>query len=131
MRKRPFLVSRHMLCDLLATYDLIAIVISGLAARYIYLVAYRGEETPNLEYASIILVTSIFFQFVARQNDLYDTGKVEEFLSQLNAMIYVCAATFAMTFVMLFFMKASDFYSRVWFIHLVSHLSGICQHRAW
>jgi putative colanic acid biosynthesis UDP-glucose lipid carrier transferase len=102
-----------MLCDLLATYDLFAIVISGLLARYIY---YGAEHTLILEYASLILVTSVFFHLGARQNGLYDTGKVEEFLSQIYAMIYVCAATFALTFVMLFFMKASDTYSRLWFI---------------
>jgi len=106
-----------MLCDLLAAYDLIAIVLSGLAARYIYLIAYKSVESPILEYASLILVTSIFFQFAARQNRLYDAAKVEDFLSQLNTMIYVCAATFAMTFIMLFFMKQSEFYSRVWFIY--------------
>ena len=117
LQKRPFLVSRHMLCDLLAAYDLIAIVVSGLAARYFYLVAYKGAETPILEYASLILVTSIFFQFVARQNHLYDAAKVEDCPSQLYTMIYVWAATFAMTFIMLFFIKASDFYSRVWFIY--------------
>src|SRR5208337_3437815 len=117
LRKKPFLVSRHMLCDLLAAYDLIAIVLSGLAARYIYLIAYKSVESPILEYASLILVTSIFFQFAARQNRLYDAAKVEDFLSQLNTMIYVCAATFAMTFIMLFFMKQSEFYSRVWFIY--------------
>jgi putative colanic acid biosynthesis UDP-glucose lipid carrier transferase len=117
VRKRPFLVSRHILCDLLAAYDLLAIVISGLLARYIYLSSYRGEETLILEYASLILATSIFFQLLARQRGLYDTAKIEDFLSQIYAMIYVCAATFALTFVMLFFMKASDFYSRVWFVH--------------
>jgi len=111
--KRPFLVSRNMLCDLLATYDLLAIVTSGLLARYIY---YGAEKWLILEYASLILVTSIFFHLVARQNGLYNTDKVDEFLSQIYAMIYVCAATFALTFVMLFFMKASDTYSRVWFI---------------
>ncbi len=71
----------------------------------------------NLEYASLILVTSIMFQFVARQQGLYDTGKVEDYLSQLYAMISACAATFAITFVVLFFLKASDFYSRMWFIY--------------
>ena len=103
MRKRPFLVSRHILCDLLAAYDLLAIVISGLLARYIYLSSYRGEETLILEYASLILATSISSQLLARQRGLYDTAKIEDFLSQIYAMIYVCAATFALTFVMLFF----------------------------
>ena len=117
LRKSPFLVSRRMLCDVLATYDLLAIVGSGLLARYIYLDAYRGEEMLNLEYASLILVTSILFQLVARQQGLYDTDKVEEFLSQLYLMIYTCATTFAITFVILFFLKASDFYSRAWFIY--------------
>jgi putative colanic acid biosysnthesis UDP-glucose lipid carrier transferase len=117
LRKGPFLVSRRMLCDILATYDLLAIAISGFLARYIYLDAYRGEAVLSLEYASLILVASVLFQVVARQQGLYDTGKVEEFLSQLYVMIYTCASTFAITFVMLFFLKASDFYSRVWFVH--------------
>ena len=117
LRKKPFLVSRPMLCDLLALYDLVAIVVSGLAARYIHLVTYRSVETQILEYASLILVTAVFFQFVARQNRLYDAAKVEDLQSQLYTTIYVWAATFAMTFIMLFFMKASDFYSRAWFIY--------------
>ena len=106
-----------MLFDLLAVYDLVAIVISGLAARYIHLLTYKSVETLSLEYAGLILVTAIFFQFVARQNRLYDAAKVEDLQSQLYTMINVCAATFAMTFIMLFFMKVSDFYSRVWFIY--------------
>ena len=106
-----------MLCDLLAVYDLVAIVVSGLAARHIHLVTYKSVETQILEYASLILVTAIFFQFVARQNRLYDAAKVEDLPSQLYTTIYVWAATFAMTFIMLFFMKASDFYSRAWFIY--------------
>ncbi len=117
LQKQPFLVSRHMLCDLLAVFDLVAIVVSGLAARYIHLVAYNNVETLTLEYAGLILVTAIFFQFVARQNRLYDATKVEDLPSQLYTMINVCAATFAMTFIMLFFLKASDFYSRAWFIY--------------
>src|SRR6516164_4948722 len=95
LRKSPFLVSRRMLCDILATYDLLAIVTSGLLARYTYLEAYRGEAMLNLEYASLILVTSILFQLVARRQGLYDTDKVEEFLPQLYVMIYTCATTFA------------------------------------
>ena len=109
-----------MLCDLLAAYDIIAIVVSGLAARYFYLIAYRSLDTPILEYASLIIVTSLFFQFVARQNGLYDADKVEDLLSQLYKLIYICAATFSMTFILLFFIKASDFYSRSWFIYWVA-----------
>ena len=119
-----------MLCDLLAVYDLVAIVVSGLAARYIHLVTYRSVETQILEYASLILVTAVFFQFVARQNRLYDAAKVEDLPSQLYTTIYVWAATFAMTFIMLFFMKASDFYSRAWFIYWSAHFPGVCQLRA-
>lgn len=106
-----------MLCDLLAVYDLIAIVLSGLLARYIHQQNYKGVENQILEYASLILVTSVLFQLVASKNHLYDPNKIEFFQSQLYTAIYVWAATFAITFMMLFFMKASDIYSRMWFIY--------------
>ncbi len=94
-----------MLCDMLAAHDFVAIVVSGWVARYIHLVAYKTGATPIFEYASLIFVAAVFFQFVARQNHLYDPDKVEDFLSQLYALSSACAATFAMTFIMLFFMK--------------------------
>src|SRR6516164_887843 len=75
--KKPFLVSLQMLCDLLAAYDLVAILASGLLARYVY----PGEETPIFEYLSLILVAAVFFQFVARQTGLYDASKIENFSS--------------------------------------------------
>jgi Undecaprenyl-phosphate glucose phosphotransferase len=110
--KRPFLVSLQMLCDLLAAYDLVAILASGLLARYVY----PGEATPILEYLSLILVTAVFFQFVARQTGLYDASKIENFSSQLYSMLYVFMATFAITFMMLFFLKISTYFSRIWFV---------------
>lgn len=101
-----------MLSDLLAAYDLLAIVASGLLARYVY----PGEQTAILEYASLILVAAVFFQFVAHQTGLYNASKIENFLSQLYSMLYVYMATFAITFMLLFFLKVSTYFSRIWFL---------------
>ena len=109
---RPFQVSLQMLCDLLAAYDLVAILASGLLARYVY----PGDETPIFEYLSLMLATAVFFQFVARQTGLYDSSKIENFPSQFYAILYVYMATFAITFMMLFFLKISTYFSRIWFM---------------
>ena len=61
-------------------------------------------------------MTAVFFQFVARQTGLYDASKIENFSSQLYSMLYVYMATFAITFMMLFFLKISTYFSRIWFM---------------
>ena len=61
-------------------------------------------------------MTAVFFQFVARQTGLYDSSKIENFSSQFHATLYVYMATFAITFMMLFFLKVSTYFSRIWFM---------------
>jgi hypothetical protein len=92
--KSPPVVSPVMLYGLLGVYDIWAMAGGGLLARFIFLASYRGVETSILEYASLVLATSIAFQIIARKNNLDDEARVRDFQSQLPVAIYVCAATY-------------------------------------
>jgi FlaA1/EpsC-like NDP-sugar epimerase len=110
------LLYRPMLIDIIAGYDIVAMFCSALLSRFLYLSIYKGSPTPLLDYVSVILIAATSFHFFARQNGLYDTEMLPHFSSQLSSLIYVCLATFATAFVVLFFLKISDRFSRVWFL---------------
>jgi putative colanic acid biosynthesis UDP-glucose lipid carrier transferase len=114
--KKSLFVSRQIISDILAVIDCVSMIFCGVVARYLYLNIYKGADTAFFDYFSLILVVTIFFQFVARQNKLYDAAKIDSFSSQLFAGIYVCSVTFALAVMMLFFLKTSDLYSRIWMV---------------
>jgi putative colanic acid biosynthesis UDP-glucose lipid carrier transferase len=108
-------VSWQMLVDLLTVYDIVAMVTCGLLAHYLYFIVYQGVDTSPLEYVGLMLMATVLFQFVGRQHGLYSFRKIESFTSLLFSSIYTSAVTFAIVAVILFFLKASQLYSRIWF----------------
>ena len=106
---------RHLLIEIIAVYDCVAIIASGFIAQVIYFAAYKREIPQLTGYLSIILAAAIIFQLVARQRGQYNKDRIYDWAWQLSSLIYLCAVTFIVTFALLFFMKTSDHYSRVWF----------------
>src|SRR5271165_6860566 len=88
-------ISWHMLVDLLTVYDIVAMVASGELARYLYLIVYKGIDASPLEYAGLMLMATVLFQFVARERGLYSITRMESLTSQLFLAIYVSVVTFA------------------------------------
>ncbi len=112
--QKSFRISYQMLSDLLAVYDIGAIILCGIMARLFYFGVQRRIDTDFLEYLSVILLATISFQFIARQSGLYDPDKIKKFSTQLSLSIYVSGTTFAITLIILFFIKISQHYSRIW-----------------
>ena len=59
-------------------------------------------------------LVALAFHFIARQKGLYDTATLTNFPSQLATVLYVWAATCASLFMVLFFLKISERFSRLW-----------------
>ncbi|MFZ0569704.1 MAG: undecaprenyl-phosphate glucose phosphotransferase [Rhodomicrobium sp.] len=114
--------SRKMLFDLLSIYDLMAIVASAWLSYYFYLVLFLQTSVGPLSYLLIVIVTAILFHTIARQSGLYELPSDFNVASQLSSLIYVCAATIASAFVMLFFFKIQTEFSRVWVLLWVTLL---------
>jgi putative colanic acid biosysnthesis UDP-glucose lipid carrier transferase len=108
-------ISLGTLVEAVAIFDTAAVVLSGLLAKFLYLSAYQGIVDEH-NYLGVILLSTLIFQFVARQGGRYDAGRIQNFSWQISSVIYLCAASFSVTFVLLFFMKISADYSRIWFI---------------
>src|ERR1700754_5155558 len=108
-------ISLGTLVEAVAIFDTAAVVLSGLLAKFLYLSAYQGIADEH-NYLGVILLSTLIFQFVARQGGRYDAGRIPNFSWQISSIIYLSAASFSVTFVLLFFMKISADYSRIWFI---------------
>jgi putative colanic acid biosysnthesis UDP-glucose lipid carrier transferase len=112
--KRPRLLSRKMLAEMMVAFDFISIFSAGFAARYLYVVLQEGKQLDLLNCVSIMSLVALGFHFVGRQNGLYDTAKLTDFSEQLSGVLYVWVSTSALLFATLFFLKLSDQVSRLW-----------------
>jgi len=111
-----------MIFDLLALYDVVAIIISAWLSYYCYIELFLHTSVEQPSYVVVIIFVSILFHTIARQSGQYELQPNFSFASQLSALIYICAATIASAFVMLFFMKIQTEFSRIWLIVWMSFL---------
>ncbi len=114
--------SRKMLLDILSIYDLAAIAASAWISYYTYLVLFLHASVDPLSYLLIIIITTILFHTIARQSGQYAFHLDLNFASQLSSLIYICTATIASAFVMLFFLKIQTEFSRIWVLLWVTLL---------
>ncbi|MGO9459671.1 MAG: undecaprenyl-phosphate glucose phosphotransferase [Rhodomicrobium sp.] len=108
--------TRKMIFDLLALYDVLAIIASAWLSYYFYLTLFLHRSVEKPSYFVVIAFVSILFHTIARQSGQYELKPNFSFASQLSALIYICAATIASAFVMLFFLKIQTEFSRIWLI---------------
>jgi len=109
-------LTRKMIFDMLALYDVLAIVASAWLSYYSYLVLFLNTSVEKPSYLVVIASVSILFHTIARQSGQYERQQNFSFASQLSALIYICAVTIASAFVMLFFLKIQTEFSRIWLV---------------
>jgi Undecaprenyl-phosphate glucose phosphotransferase len=107
-------ISLGTLVEAVGIFDTAAVFCSGLLAKFLYLSVYQGIADEH-NYLGVILLSTLIFQFIARQGGRYDVGRIQNFSCQISSIIFLCATSFSITFVLLFFMKISADYSRIWF----------------
>lgn len=107
-------VSRKMLAEIMVAFDSISIFAAGFAAKYMYVAVQGGAQLDTLNYLSIMSLVALGFHFIARQRGLYDTARMTDFPSQLSSVLYVWLTTCASLFMVLFFLKISERFSRLW-----------------
>lgn len=112
--KKSRFFSRRMLADMLAVFDCISIFAAGFAAKYFYAAFQEGGQLDWFNYASIMSLVALGFHFIGRQKGLYDTARLTNFPAQLSFVLHAWMATCASLFMVLFFMKISERFSRLW-----------------
>ncbi len=105
-----------MLSEIMIVFDSVAIFAAGFSAEYVYSLTSSDTLSANINYISVMTFVALGFYFIARQRGLYETSKVTDFSEQFASAIYVWITAFALAFMMLFFLKVSDEFSRVWFL---------------
>ncbi|MGO9983718.1 MAG: undecaprenyl-phosphate glucose phosphotransferase [Rhodomicrobium sp.] len=110
------LLSKNMLFDVLAVYDIGCIISSAVVAYYLYIVLILHTSANVLSYMQIVSFVAIIFHTIARQSGQYRFRSPFSFSSQLSTLIYISAKTIAVTFAILFFLKVSAEFSRMWLL---------------
>ncbi len=72
-----------------------------------------------------ILIAAFIFIIIARQNGEYNSRKINNVTWQFGSLISICVATFGFTFAVLFFLKISAVFSRVWFATWAGSFLGL------
>lgn len=103
-----------MLTEIMVAFDSVSIFAAGFVAKYVYVVAQSGRQLDDYNYISIMFLVALAFHFVARQKGLYDPARLTDFPAQLSSVLYVWLTTCASLFAVLFFLKISDHFSRLW-----------------
>jgi putative colanic acid biosynthesis UDP-glucose lipid carrier transferase len=103
-----------MLAGIMATYDFIAIFVAGFAAEYLYGALPLGTQLDSLNNVSIMFLGALSFHLIARQRGLYNVVRLTDFSAQLSSLLYVWMATCASLFMVFFFLKISEHFSRLW-----------------
>jgi len=109
-------LSRSMLSEIMIAYDTVAIFAAGFAAEYLYSATSTDVLSASSNYISIMTFVALGFHFIARQRGLYEPSGLTDFSEQLASVIYVWITAFALAFMVLFFLKVSDAFSRAWFL---------------
>ncbi|MEJ2116926.1 MAG: undecaprenyl-phosphate glucose phosphotransferase [Alphaproteobacteria bacterium] len=115
--KRNRFLSRKMLVEIMVAFDAVSIFAAGFAAEYIYVGFHHGNPLDTINYLSIMSLVVLTFYFVGYQRGLYDTAKLTSFSAQLSSVFYVWVTTCAFLLVVLFFLKVSDTFSRLWSLY--------------
>src|ERR1700756_1505747 len=97
-------ISLGTLVEAVGIFDTAAVFCGGLLAKFLYLSAYQGIGDEH-NYPAIILLSTLIFQFIARQGGRYDAARIQNFSWQISSIIYLWATSFSVTFALLFFMK--------------------------
>ncbi len=103
-----------MLIEIAIVFDIIAVFATGFAAKYIHSVTYAEANLDTFNYLSIMILVALGFHFIGRHRGLYDVAYLTRVPVQLSGVFYVWAATCASLFAVLFFLKISDRFSRLW-----------------
>src|SRR3974390_488310 len=118
-------LSRKMLSEVMIVFDSVAIFAAGFSGIYLYSATSTDALSANINYISVMTFVALGFHFIARQRGLYETGGLTDFSEQFASVIYVWITAFASAFMVLFFLKVSDSFSRVWFLEWAAILLAL------
>ena len=110
------LLSRKMLSEIMIAFDTVAIFAAGFSAEYLYSSTSTDTLSAEFNYISVMTFVALGFHFIARQRGLYETSGLTHFSEQFASAIYVWITAFALAFMVLFFLKVSNAFSRAWFL---------------
>ncbi len=108
-------VFAKVLPDIIAIYDIAAIFMSGFLAHHVYRIFSSSDFPLDLSYFSVMALVAVSYRVLAVQGGLYDATKMVNFTSQISSLIYAWISTYSIALFVLFFLKISDVYSRIWF----------------
>ncbi|HLJ19911.1 MAG TPA: exopolysaccharide biosynthesis polyprenyl glycosylphosphotransferase, partial [Stellaceae bacterium] len=94
--------------------DVAAIVLSGLTALGIYLIAIKGESIDYERYWLAVALGALLFPFVNRKAGGYVLQRFTELTWQVGRVALVWAATLSMLTSLAFAAKVAEVYSRGW-----------------
>src|SRR5579864_7853788 len=111
---RARILSRTVLAQGVAVFDMFVLVATGLLAKAIYLTEQPEDLQLGGYYAIVAIAVSIFL-VIASQRGEYAAWQLDQIGWRYGSSISNSLAAFSLTFAVLFFFKASSQFSRVWF----------------
>ncbi len=115
-RSVPSWLSKGMIFDVLALYDVLAITSTAWVSYYLYVVLYARAQAEITSYALVVCLEVLLFHTVARKSGEYDVPPAHSPTSSLSNVLSICALTVGSSFIFLFFMKVQPEFSRIWFL---------------
>src|SRR5579883_659427 len=110
------IVSPSMLAQSIAFFDGLAMVLTGLIAKELYVGNdFTGDNDQWGGYYVTIGIAVSLFLLIASHHGEYNVKKLNSLTWQLGSVLSISVAAFALTFAVLFFLKVSAQFSRVWF----------------
>lgn len=107
-------ISPDVVAGIVQLLDVAAILLSGLGALVLYLVAIRGETIDYERYWLAVALGALLFPFVNRKAGGYVLQRFSQLTWQVGRVALVWAATLSMLTSLAFAAKVAEVYSRGW-----------------
>jgi Undecaprenyl-phosphate glucose phosphotransferase len=107
-------ISRDVVSETLQFLDIAGVVLAGVVAFALYLLAIVGEPSLHGGYGLTVLLAALLFVYLLRKSGAYSFRRLSQVGWQLRRVALAWSATFAALTTLAFLGKIADVYSRGW-----------------
>jgi Undecaprenyl-phosphate glucose phosphotransferase len=107
-------ISQDVVAETVQVLDAVAIILSGVIAFALYLLAIIGAPILYDGYGLTVILAAMLFVFVLRKLGAYSFRRLSQFGWQLGRVTMAWCATFGALTTVAFLAKVADIYSRGW-----------------